>query len=579
MRRLTLRARLALLVIVGVFPFILFDLGSAYLGYRDARHRTERQALNLAGRVARSIEAELRARIALLEVLALSRPLAQGDLPEFRRQAGEALARQPAGTFLLLLAPDGQVLLNTALPPDAPQPSRRQTEAERRVLATGQPIVSDVYFGVVGRPVIAIVVPVRTPRGPLVMVLNPAPDAFDALIARERPGPDWTIAVIDGAGIRITRVPEAERFRAQPVPSEFLEMWRRGTVSGVTEMDTADGVPSLIAHARLPGHGWGVAAAVPLAAITGPAWREASMVLALGLGLLLLGLGLARWISLGIMRPILTLLHRAAQPDHQATAATAPLGLPEADRLAEALLAEAGRRRAAILALQDSERRLRLVVAELNHRAKNALATVQTLALQTARGEAGGDPQRFNEAFTGRLKTLARAHDLLAALSWEGAALGAVVRAGLAPWLEADTDAARPRFDLDCRCDLPLPLSAPGQVQALVMALHELATNASKHGALSVPEGRVQVRCAADPRGTEARLTWRESGGPPVPGPPVRRGFGTRLLERAVTRDLGPGAAVQVAFEPAGVAVSIRFRPRPPLASELPAVAVHGSAP
>jgi two-component sensor histidine kinase len=274
-------------------------------------------------------------------------------------------------------------------------------------------------------------------------------------------------------------------------------------------------------------------------------------------------LGLARWLSLGIMRPILELLRLAAREEREEGAVPeGGLGLPEADRLAHALLVQARRRRAATAALVESERRLRLVVAELNHRAKNALATVQALALQTARGDAGADPTHFTEAFTGRLQTLARAHDLLTALSWEGAALGAVVEAGLAPWLEAEAGAAQRRLTLRCDCDLPLPLAAPGQVQALVMALHELATNATKHGALSVPEGRVEVSCQADVVQSRATVLWRERGGPPVPGRPARGGFGTRLLERAVARDLGPEAQVVLDYAPEGLSARISFSPR-----------------
>ena len=569
MHRLTLRTRLALLVLAGVVPFVLVNLGSAYLGYRDARERTARLALDRAHSLARAVEAELTARIAVLEVLAISRSLAAGDLAAFRAEAEAVLARQAPGANILLLRPDGRQLMNTALPPDAPLPVRRNLDNQRRVLATGQPSVSDVYLGrVVQRPVIAIEVPVRHPGGDLVLAMNPAPDAFDALIGRELLGPGWVIAVLDGAGVRVARMPEPDRHRAQPVTAGFMDVWRSGGPGGVIELATSDGVPALIAFSRLAANGWGTAVAVPLAEITAPAWRAAGLTLGVGLLLLLACLALARWISLGVMRPILELLRLAPAADGEPTRLHRGLGLPEADQLAGAFLEASRRRRAATAALVDSERRLRLVVAELNHRAKNALATVQALALQTARGEAGADPARFTEAFTGRLQTLARAHDLLAALSWQGAALGAVVRAGLAPWLEADAGAEQPRFRLRCPCTLALPLAAPGQVQALVMALHELATNATKYGALSMPEGQVDITCGADPTTGAATLVWREVGGPRLAGRPERRGFGTRLLEQAVARDLGPGAQVTLEFGACGLQAAIRLAPRatrPPL--------------
>src|SRR5690349_11873167 len=126
--------------------------------------------------------------------------------------------------------------------------------------------------------------------------------------------------------------------------------------------------------------------------LTRPAVRTAVAFMAVEMAVLALGLLLARRISLGVLRPVTDLL-----------------------RLAAALVAEARRRRGAITSLMDSERRLRLVVAELNHRAKNALATVQSLAMQTARGEAGGEGGQFLQTFTARLQSLARAHDLLTA--------------------------------------------------------------------------------------------------------------------------------------------------------------------
>jgi two-component sensor histidine kinase len=110
-----------------------------------------------------------------------------------------------------------------------------------------------------------------------------------------------------------------------------------------------------------------------------------------------------------------------------------------------------------------------------------------------------------------------------------------------------------------------LPPASPGQAQAIVLALHELATNATKHGALSCPGGRVRVTCRAAPgEDSGSIIDWRETGGPPVAGPPRRRGFGIRLLERALAYDLGPGGSVVLEFDPAGVRATIRFMARPP---------------
>ncbi|GAA0586676.1 hypothetical protein GCM10009416_26480 [Craurococcus roseus] len=204
---------------------------------------------------------------------------------------------------------------------------------------------------------------------------------------------------------------------------------------------------------------------------------------------------------------------------------------------------------------REAERRQTLLVAELNHRAKNMLATVQAVAAQTLRGTAD-EPERFARHFSARLQALARAHDLLTRMAWTEAALGDIVRAALVPWLGGTEE----RIEIAASACAGVR-AGPYQVQALVLALHELATNAAKHGALSRPGGRVKLSCRTEPDGA-AGLSWVERGGPPVSGPPARPGFGTRLLERGLARDLGPEAAVSLFFEPAGLRAEIGFLPK-----------------
>jgi PAS domain S-box-containing protein len=205
-----------------------------------------------------------------------------------------------------------------------------------------------------------------------------------------------------------------------------------------------------------------------------------------------------------------------------------------------------------------AEERRELLVHELNHRVKNTLAVVQSLAAQTARG--APDLPSFGAAFQARLIALARAHDLLTREDWVGAPLHAVARAALEPLAIDET-----RVDLSgCASDVVLP---PGAALALAMAVHELATNALKHGALSAPDGRVSVACrgAADPGGGAPVVEWVERGGPPVAGPPAKRGFGLRLLGRGLMAQAGVGADLR--FEPEGVRCTLRLPSPLPTAS------------
>ncbi|WP_158287883.1 PAS domain-containing protein [Falsiroseomonas bella] len=182
---------------------------------------------------------------------------------------------------------------------------------------------------------------------------------------------------------------------------------------------------------------------------------------------------------------------------------------------------------------RDAEERQALMTRELDHRAKNALAAVQAAVRLTPKH----DPEAYARAIEGRVSALARAHTILAAGKWEGAALRALVEAELAPF-ETPVGEAAP----DVRrvaVDGPDVALAPDAVQALSMALHELATNAAKHGALSVPGGRVSLSWRVEEGAGLLVLNWRERGGPPIIEAPVRRGFGSRVLEATLGTQLG----------------------------------------
>lgn len=170
-----------------------------------------------------------------------------------------------------------------------------------------------------------------------------------------------------------------------------------------------------------------------------------------------------------------------------------------------------------------AEERLKLLAAEVDHRAKNMLAVVQAM-LRLTRAET---VPAFIEAFEGRLQALSGAHMLLSESKWEGAELGRLAAQELAPYRSGDA-----RVEIDG----PLVLLEPTAAQAVAMALHELATNAAKYGALSAPGGRVELTWSLG--ATELALRWCERGGPPVRAP-TRRGLGTTVIERSIRDQLG----------------------------------------
>jgi PAS domain S-box-containing protein len=194
-----------------------------------------------------------------------------------------------------------------------------------------------------------------------------------------------------------------------------------------------------------------------------------------------------------------------------------------------------------VSARKEAERYRELLIAELNHRVKNTLAVVQSLAHQTF--SRGIEPLHAIPAFEARLTALAAAHNLLTRENWEAAALRDLVAEVVMLFSSGK------QFEVVEGPEVRLP---PRQAVSLTLALHELATNAQKYGALSSEKGLVLVRWRATDE--KLQLEWVEHGGPPVVLP-TRTGFGTRLLKRALAADLG--GRVEIDFRPEGLVCNV----------------------
>jgi two-component sensor histidine kinase len=196
------------------------------------------------------------------------------------------------------------------------------------------------------------------------------------------------------------------------------------------------------------------------------------------------------------------------------------------------------------------EEHQQLLINELNHRVKNTLATVQSIASQTLRN--ARSMEEAGSAMEARLLALSRAHDVLTRENWESASLEEIIKEALAPYRHEREDRLRVAG--------PDVRFSPRMALAIAMALQELATNAIKYGALSNSSGKVRIEWAISPRTepddseTRLRLTWTESGGPVV-APPSRWGFGARLIERSLAQDLN--GEVRIEFAPEGITCTV----------------------
>jgi PAS domain S-box-containing protein len=188
---------------------------------------------------------------------------------------------------------------------------------------------------------------------------------------------------------------------------------------------------------------------------------------------------------------------------------------------------------------READRRQKLLIDELNHRVKNTLATVQSLAWQSSRS--GVPPEVAQERFQERLLALSRTHNLLNETHWEGASLQTILETELGPYMAAPSRV---------RLKGPEVQLSPKPAVVLGMAFHELATNAAKYGALSSAAGRVEVDWSIDRENALLTIIWRELSGPLIEAEPTP-GFGSRLLRQIITRELA--GQLDIRFEREGV--------------------------
>ncbi len=185
---------------------------------------------------------------------------------------------------------------------------------------------------------------------------------------------------------------------------------------------------------------------------------------------------------------------------------------------------------------QERDReRLQLMIHELNHRVKNTLATVHSIALHSLRDLKPNSAKLFEN----RLLALAAVHDVLTRENWTKAQVDELVLTAIAPAGQDNFDVSGPPVDV-----------CPRIAAALAMTLHELCTNAVRHGSLSAPSGRVAVEWSIDAEGRTPKLhlVWREYGGPSISSPSVK-GFGMRLIEKTLASEAGARVAVEFPSE------------------------------
>jgi two-component sensor histidine kinase len=530
-------------------PFILLTAGIVWQLANNERE-TRREAILFSTRtLMNAVDTVLGKQIAVAQTLATSPALKNDDLVEFRAQAERAM-QGLSGGWIVLSDRDGQQLVNLARPAGAALPRRtvQAIELQRRAIDTGQLQISDVIRDAALRiPIVTVEIPVRRDdKPPLALTVVMDPRVFLPLFEQWNLPEGWLAGLLDRDGTFIARSREHDSMVGKPA-SEGFRVAARQSREGWREFASVEGTAMANGYVTSPLSGWVMGLGVERKLFEAPIRRTILIAGLAGGGTTLLSMLLAIWAARRIAAPI----ERIEQGSHdlvlRRSIAFRSTGVPEVDRALEAFSTTARVLERHEHDRDEREAHVKLIMRELSHRSKNLLAIVLAIARQTARHTASFED--FEARFNSRIQALADAHDLLVEQQWSGALLGDLVNAQLSA------------FGLDrvtCRGG-PVMLHTEA-VQNVALALHELASNASKYGALSTPVGRVEIEWTPEPGESgerPLRLTWREVGGPPVKAP-AQKGFGCFVLERVTVNALGEG---RLEFGPGGLIWTCIIRP------------------
>ncbi|HEX7759230.1 MAG TPA: sensor histidine kinase [Caulobacteraceae bacterium] len=531
MKAPSVRLLLILLTLSIIVPAVGLTAYLLWADYERQEDQFEDQLLSTTRAVSIALDGRIGQGEGVLNGLAASGPR-DTDLSAFYDRAKAATRNLPG--WISLTDPSGHDVLNTRVPFGQPLGAQVSPEVVSRLY--GQPmLVSDVYTGPVSRqPVFSITQPAVIGGKSYYLSYVTSPHSLDSVLKEQHLPKGWVVAVVDRKGHILARWPSVRDVVGHAATPSFLDASRR-EAEGTVHTHSLEGVANTAAFSRSAITGWTSAIGVPRTLLLAQAVQSMATLAVAAALLLAAGLGVAVVLSRRLSRAFILAVRRADD-----------IGRGEHPRPARPVVAED---ETLFLAMEQAAQRLdernlqnerarehqRLLLNELNHRVKNTLSTVQSIALQTARQT--GAPQEFVTAFEGRLLSLSKTHSALMNEDWEGADLYQVLENELFHF-------GPDRFVLEG----PLVMLPPRAALALGLVIHELATNASKYGALSSTTGQIHVVWSLVPGAEppELDLIWRERGGPKVQ-PPTRVGFGSRLIERTLAGELAGRATFNFA--------------------------------
>ncbi|MCK9919236.1 sensor histidine kinase [Microbacteriaceae bacterium K1510] len=546
-RKHNFRFHLGVLGALTAVPFILAGAVLAVLYVDSERQAIELDLVSAARDLSNAIDRQIDGGLVTLRTLAFAKTLEERDLGSFYSQAARVAGIFP-DSVVTLRRSDGQQIVNTAFAFGSPLPKSLDPVlrvSDDKALKSGQPVVSNVYASAsTGQHYVMLELPITFDGAAHLLGLALPPESILRLTEQSSAvRPDWLVIVLDGNHRVLARTRDHNGFVGRSASEAFvLKLTGR---EGVVSSTTLDGKDVLDGYYTSPLTAWTVVTAASVSSINQSVRKAALAVGAAGVLGLVCSLLFAVLYSRYVTPPIWRLRNDALALSRRERVTSFNTGITELNAVSDTLAK-------ASASLRRDEEAKSQMIKELNHRVKNSLATVLSIARQSAAKT--DNFTEFYDSFSGRLVALSQSHDALSEGEWVEADAGELVERVCVSVAGPDRIAAK---------GPPVPLY-PRAALTLGMVLHELSTNAAKYGALARPAGTITIEWSVLPHapgGASFALNWIEQGGPPVDAP-QKKSFGTRFINESIRHELKGSADFD--FRPEGLHFSCRFPLRRP---------------
>lgn len=517
-RTKSLRSHLIIFGFLIVVPLLIVGVCLAVL-YVTAERTALQEEANQVVREARfSVDRELQRYASALDVLANSANLNQGNFQELYNLA-LAVTKAIPRSAINLRTVGGKTIFSTLRPFGAVLPQadhQRLIEADQDAVKKGHVAISDLWIGSITRsPWIGLVQPIVSNNdNRYVLGLGIEAGSISEIINSQLKSKQWLIGVVGKDNVIISRTWQPERFVGQKATEGYIQNAKSD--AGTFYNTTLEGVSVFNTYVRSDLTGWTFVAAIPVAELQAPLKRSALALF----GLLTIGAALSVLFSylyaLFLLKPAAKLLEVAAAPSTYSDVKLST-GVKEFDYVTEKIASS-------MIALKKRDNERAVLIDELNHRGRNMLTAIQSIAYQSVRRAAS--LEEFEDSFNGRLSALAKSYGLLTRNDWRSVDLRQLILEGCEPFAEADK----------------IQLSGPevrlqsNVVTGMAMIIHELCTNATKYGSLKHPTGSISVKWAVltVENKKAIKFEWKEKGlSLPTDGS-MKQGFGSHLINAIV---------------------------------------------